>query len=110
MDEPTHPKTISGELAELRQRTAKAEEALRQTLRREQAMSRIRDRILEMRHGPHLFPQMIDYWLKELRDLGIPLHELSLQRPSTRLRCFCWCGRSPSSRWSKGARRWLLSG
>lgn len=78
------PEPISGELAELRQRTAKAEEALRQALRREQAMGRIRDRILETRHGTHLFPQMIDYWLEELRDLGIPLHELSLQRPSTR--------------------------
>ena len=73
----------SDERAQLRQRAASAEAALQQVLRREQAVARMRRRILDARQPADLFPGMIADWMGELADLGIPLCEVSLQRPAS---------------------------
>lgn len=61
----------------------RAREALEQALRREEAMGRVRNRIITMRHLPELRSELEHHWIEELRGLGIPIYSVSLQLPST---------------------------
>ena len=59
-------------------------DALEKALRREEAMGRIRDQILAMREFPELRAEFENKWVEELRALGIPVHQASLQLPASR--------------------------
>lgn len=56
--------------------------ALQQALRREEALGRIRRRIIAMRHPDELGRELETAWREELIGLGIPVEGVSLQTPS----------------------------
>ena len=61
-----------------------AEEALQQTLQAEEALGRIRDRIIAM-NDPSELPDVLEHdLLKELNDLGVPANSISVQVPIER--------------------------
>jgi signal transduction histidine kinase len=69
---------VKGYLAERRQ----SEEKLRRLFRREEAMGRIRDRIIGLRSLGEVAEELERFWVEELRGLGIPIHSTSLQLPA----------------------------
>ncbi|MBI2190467.1 MAG: PAS domain S-box protein [Planctomycetes bacterium] len=58
----------------------KAEQALRLALLKEEAMGRIRDRIISIRNRSDVL-ELREQWLAELRGLGIPVCRASIQLP-----------------------------
>ncbi len=59
-----------------------AQDALQKNLRREEAIGRIRDHIIAMREFPELRSEFENNWVEELRTLGIPVNDVSLQLPA----------------------------
>jgi len=70
---------------EIRQRQGKEEElagARREAEQRDQAFGRVRDRILGMRRMADLPPE--EFWIGELRNLGVTIDAISLQFPGSK--------------------------
>lgn len=74
---------IEGTVRDITERK-RTEEALQRALRREEAMGRIRDRIISMRHWSEFGREIHRRCIAELVGLGIPVYGMSLQFPSSR--------------------------
>lgn len=60
----------------------KAEQALSKALKKEGAMGRLRDRIISVHQLSDLL-ELREHWLAELRGLGIPVLQTSIQQPTS---------------------------
>ena len=70
------------QLASINEEVLRTEEALHRTLRREEALGRIRDRIIEIRHLADFGNELQEQCIAELVNLGIPVCGMSVQIPS----------------------------